>query len=92
MKHALAPHTAKLQMQLWITRQVGDRQFCLTDVVTDLLILLKSLYFTEFGNHCIDSCYLTSFFQVGSWEGELPEDGLEIQKELGHTLRPTYYS
>lgn len=68
IKHVLASYTGKLQMQFMIMRQVGDRQFCLTDIVTDLLILLKgyfklkSLYFTAFGNHFIDSCYFTSLF------------------------------
>lgn len=83
MKHVLASYTGKIQMRRKINMQVGDTQLCLTDVGIDLPILLtrclkQKSYFTlqpnTFGNHFIDSSYFASFFQVGSWGDEFPED------------------
>lgn len=77
-------------MQFMIIRQAADRQLCLTGIVTDLLILLMGCF--KLKSFCISqhlaTILLTAvisqvFFQVGSWEGELLEDGLEIHKGLG---------
>lgn len=63
IKHVSASYTGKIQMLCEINMQVGDRGFSLTDVVTDLLILLAQClkhrsYYTlqpsTFGNHFID--------------------------------------